>query len=433
MRMTKSAFPSMTTGLDPEVFITDENDKLIVGERVVDVAASNKDALVVHDNAAVEFRTGGRGCLEGLHDEVMNRLITIDRLARGEGGKISLTPCMPLEEEDMGRESVMEFGCSPASRINDTGAIEPVEPLADPHETPLRSAGFHIHIGGPGRGWHEAYSRIERVSKYPFGNAQFATIRVIRDKRFRERYVSESIAAMDVLVGLPGVVFESMDDVEAARQRRNILGYGRAGEFRFERGTGGTPPKLEYRVLSPWPLNHPVWSWWACSMARNACMLTIGDWKKKAIVWPDRRDVTQAINEVDGAAAKDLFKAARAAIYEVYGEALTGHQNRWQYYYNDYRAISGGATARRKQPTVDFSANQDAISHGNVRALEFAFDKGLDIWYDNDAPDILKRWRESRRRATRYFPYKTRALESTPKVREAGHISFVEAWTPTEA
>jgi len=296
-------------GLDPEVFITSSKGEVIAGERLGYPPASKKGEngrpeSLVYDNAAVEFRTTGRSCLEGLHNEVWTSLLRIAKRAASHtpAGKISLSPCLPLSDKDAALDSVMEFGCSPALRVDALGEIETVEPLIDPYMSPLRSAGYHIHIGGlgfqsprAGLRWNETPSTAAmNTSSYPWGQTSWAPVRIYRDSRFRKKFIERAITFMDAFIGLPGTVFESMDGGKAAWDRRNVLGYGRAGEFRYT----GRNARLEYRVLSPWPLCHPVWSWWACSMARNAVHMALGDWKANAIELPDRAAIMDAINAI---------------------------------------------------------------------------------------------------------------------------------------
>ena len=292
----------MSTGLDPEFFVLDPAGFIVPAEKFIDSAADG-EARVVYDNAAVEVRPFAGSCLEGVGNNttvVMRDAYRQMRLARLQGrirpnSEISLVPAARLRKADMKMLSVQEFGCSPAKSLGADMTITTVKPIVDPTEIRWRSAGFHVHQSF-GDNWSKAY----------FTNA-----------------AKDSTALCDALIGLVDVQMVYLaGHAQQSCIRRQDIGYGRAGEFRIRPYADNADTSTyvsrregygiyEYRTLSPWPLSHPIWSWWAASAVRQCC-LTEG---RGAIIkkLPDRSEIIDVINSCDFKGADKLWRASLRA------------------------------------------------------------------------------------------------------------------------
>jgi hypothetical protein len=314
----------MSIGLDPEFFIVDGSHHIVPAEKFLDSAEGD----VAFDNAAVEIRPEQSSCIQGFLSnvrETFHHAMMKMRLARLQGripstSHLSLTPAARLRAGDMNLPSVQQFGCSPSLVVEKDGSLSHTTAQVDPLGFAYRSAGYHVHVGVAYHTTPEALANITALA--------------------------------DVFVGLVDVMMVGLASrswVRGSQIRRLAMGYGRAGEHRVReipaRAEWANPIKVwEYRTLSPWPLSHPLWSWWAQSAVRH-CQIygnhynnPLGALKPKL---PNRSEVVDVINNCDLAGARELWLAA-------------------------VRAASGGLTGRD---------GNDALTPLNIRKLFYCLDR----------------------------------------------------------
>jgi hypothetical protein len=273
-------------GIDPECFIVDTKENLLPASRFVPNV--KKSAVQIgagrygYDNASLEFNPTAGSCLEG----ILYRMNTLMRTAKTQIRKktkrfaFKYTPIIEIDPEIVyEHESLVEFGCDPSLRVSPSNKIERYAPANDP-SIPLRSTGFHIHIG-----------------KYDNDLQQSPGMRQLENFLCTPGQQIRLVKMLDLMVGLPSVMMypSEMDAV-----RRQFLGYGVAGEFRVQ------PHGIEYRTLSGWPLEHPEYVWMLCSMARDAYFMV-----RDQIYLFDEIDmpaVAETINTANVKQAKELWK-----------------------------------------------------------------------------------------------------------------------------
>lgn len=219
-----------TIGTDPEIFVTDDKDRLIPA---FEFLPNNKNARktakylqnIYKDGFAVEFNVMPNTCQAYMMDSVQDGLLAALNNARAYNPKAKLSIQnvfeVPFEELQKAKDEDVEFGCAPSKNAYGLKGN-----LLSGREVPYRSAGGHIHFGV--------------------------------GKRTEEEYI-RMVKAMDAILAVCCVSFYANFDNPI---RRNF--YGLVGEYR-------TPKHgLEYRVLSNAWLAHPSTGHLTLDLARKS-------------------------------------------------------------------------------------------------------------------------------------------------------------------
>lgn len=290
-------------GYDPELLLVDGSGIGIPASKVIPDPASS-DKMIVYDNASIEIRPAAGGCLEGMvmnTSDLVRGVYYLINKAKSAGNiskkaTITLNPAVRLYDSDLSRPEIREFGCSPFYRMDDNIPMKTTAEV-DPDEIPFRCAGFHVHC-------------------------QYIRKKFKTEAEWLE-YLIPRIALMDAVIGLVDVIMNAKAGFTDRAKLRRIMGYGRAGEFRVQEmitivHEGGRIVnrffwnKFEYRTLSPWPMSHPAWLWWAGSAVRR-CVIT-DDGILNSINLPDRSEIVSVIQECDYQGALDLWSASIRAL-----------------------------------------------------------------------------------------------------------------------
>jgi len=276
-------------GADPEFFLLDERGRPYPASKSIPHDRDSSEEIV-YDNAAAEIRTLPATCLEELADDVAYQI----KWVCGRPGvvDISVEPTAEFSDEVIAQHPELNsFGCDPSMVLMPDGIHESCP--RPPDGVNVRSAGYHVHIGS---------TRPEQLTSRhsPKYKKSVSTLHETEKQL-------DVIELLDLFLGVPGVIFER-EHSRAARQRRTVLGYGRAGEFR-------TPAYgLEYRTLGPWPIFDPIWVWWVGSVARCCVMLASNDLDEDLRTIVDRETVCDAINRSDVDLAVDVWNRVRTRL-----------------------------------------------------------------------------------------------------------------------
>lgn len=274
----------MNSGLDPEILAICDG-RIIAGERFV--PAPMRDAQGVlnplsYDNAAVEMRPMHnssarklvKSCLQLMYNAKRHLADAIKDGRVPAMSQLSMAPAGVLADGDQVLPSVMGFGCSPSHMVMpDYSSIQTV-PYVSASETPIRSAGFHIHceIENP-----EAAQAV--------------------------------VAVLDCILGLRDVMGNTKAGFAAqSRMRRMELGYGRAGEYRMRIVASGAHV-LEYRAMSPWILANPLGMVWSINVMRHICSMPTSDVISLLSKMPNRSSVMDVINECSYSESQSMLSA----------------------------------------------------------------------------------------------------------------------------
>lgn len=293
-------------GLDPEFLVVDGEGYIVPAEKFLDTG--DPEADVAYDGVAVEVRPRPSRCLAGFGAnvrELMWAAMRQYRLARAQGriprdARPTFAPLAMLREEDLMLKSAHTFGCSPSLVLqSDAKSLVDTTPHVDPFEYHGRSAGFHVH--------------------YDLGRAASTNIApMMRDEGKWLSYLRHPIQLLDTYLGLLDVMMcHRAGWTEQSRARRLTVGYGVAGEFRVAK-SGGEWRRVEYRTMSPWPLSHPMWTWWVQSAARYVIAKIPGTFVPPL----PYNEVQKAINECDNEAAQSMWERAIRVLYRA---NLGGH------------------------------------------------------------------------------------------------------------
>ncbi|MBU8920788.1 MAG: hypothetical protein KOO63_02910, partial [Bacteroidales bacterium] len=224
----------------------------------------------------------------------------------GERAEPVFAPAMEFPMETIVETpAAHEFACRPSYVVADDGVTGINTPRLLPLESGLRSAGYHVHLGCgqlsnsfTARQPEAPLARLSRLLHEPSRHPELAQM-------------------CDLVSALPALLLPR-DPLEAVR--RDVIGYGRASEFRS--------PKygFEYRALSSSMLRSPVWSWWAHSSVRDALALVVAgvDFRDKF----DRAEVSHAINTADFAAAEKLWTKVKGLLATEVWPMARGHRAR---------------------------------------------------------------------------------------------------------
>lgn len=348
----KYVYPDV--GNDPELFITEKgklvpSEKLMGGQRKEPpiFAASGRNYLydrdnkvykVKVDNAAIELNFPPDTCLQvGLGNISRSLWRLKEEYMIPRVHQVSLKAAMEISEEDMTTcRSLLQFGCDPSLLFYNEN-LKVSRPICDPRTVRYRSTGYHVHLG---LGKPSEYN-------YPSSGDMLTASKLLHTTEGRVRIVQ----MCDMIAGLPAVLLERDD--EAVNIRRNILGYGRAGEFREQ------PHGFEYRTLGPWPLIHPAWAWWANGAVRDALQLVLAGADLEIVKKVPGVQVSDAINSSDKKAALKLWVTIKRAIADL---------------------VKNGRTENGKHPILglrNLKLFEFAVATGGLSNTSFTFNSWL--------------------------------------------------------
>ncbi len=190
-----------TIGADPELFLKDNDGKLISVVGKIGGSKSNpfpigEGCAIQEDNVAAEFCIPAASDVDSFVGSILYALSDIEGRAKNLGLTLAnYKASHSFDPDQLDTPQAQEFGCDP----DYNAYTREVNPRPKTKDKNLRSAGGHVHVG---------------TKQNPF----------------------QVIQCLDVFLGLPSVLLDS--DTE----RRKL--YGKAGCFRFK------PYGVEYRTLS---------------------------------------------------------------------------------------------------------------------------------------------------------------------------------------
>jgi hypothetical protein len=256
-----------TFGADPEIFVVDDSGVIPAFKFLPSKTKAQHPPVDQHDNEYVaqgmgrkvywdgfqaEFEVYPGICLGYLNDSVRNGLYMLYKAAKAHNPKAKLSlqsvVNVPMEEVTGGKPEHVQFGCAPSHNVYGIKG----EPL-NGHETSLRFAGGHIHMG---LGVKERPKHVQIVK------------------------------ALDAILGVACVSgFAAFDNPLRRRY------YGLAGEYR-------TPSHgIEYRTLSNAWLCHPVVYNLVFETARQVLKMAVNDHLPK---WKaDEKETIECIQNCD--------------------------------------------------------------------------------------------------------------------------------------
>lgn len=278
---------TVTVGSDPEVFVEDQEGRLIPAWKVVRKKKRHRRDVgeAFADGFAVEVTIEPATCHESVVNNIRDALL--GAAAWRDGLRISEREVVDVGEWlAEGRDEDVELGCSPSLNIYGREHIR-----VEGRRVGFRSAGFHVHYGLP--------------------------------EWVLEKRLGEMVRGMDLMTGVLGVsLFEGMVD----GRRRHL--YGRAGEYRL--------PKhgLEYRVMGSEWLRHPALAHLGLDLCRAGLWSGVLGEKWDGVDW---EEVERVVNEYD-------VKGARRVI----GRCWEGVERlvRRVYYEGDVQEVTLGVIKR---------------------------------------------------------------------------------------
>ena len=271
----KMSFPkkkaNVTIGTDPEVFVIDQNAKVIPAwEFLGDKKNPNTLEYPWHEQAAAYWdgfqaeisTTPGQTCLAYLTDDVQKGLAAIYKQVKlkDKDAKLSNASVVTIDNKviESASDEHVQFGCMPSFNVYGIKGEK-----LDGRSTPYRFAGGHIHIGFKGDNYGKAA-------------------------------VARAIRCMDAIAGVACVSLFAEYDFPIRRKF-----YGLAGEYR-------TPSYgIEYRTLSNAWLMHPLLMHMTFDIARIGFMYGIND--NKGFKFKEDQ-VIRIIQECDVDGARALLK-----------------------------------------------------------------------------------------------------------------------------
>lgn len=275
-------------GADPEIFVTDENNKLIPAFDFLqskDAKKSFSYGETYWDGFQTEFTVSPGTCMDGLTERLKYGLMAILDQARAKNPKAKLSSKtvmdIPFDLIQNSKPEHVAFGCMPSLNAYGMKGVE-----GDGREILYRTTGGHIHFG------LASYSGMSDSDGKPIFNNQP-----------KEKMI-EMVKAMDAILAVACVsLFATLDE-----PRRRTM-YGLAGEFRMP------PHGLEYRTLSSSWLCHPLAANIVFDLARCAAM--VGD-KGYLRFWDSSEAETIAvINNHDVETARKILKRNEKIFLEI--------------------------------------------------------------------------------------------------------------------
>jgi len=139
-------------GLDPEIFIKDENNKLdsaigLFGGTKSDPIDIGKGCAIQEDNILVEFNTPPTDDYDTFLDNINYCKSYIETVLAGQGKELHYSSSEKVTEDLLKDDKSREFGCAPSYNVV-TEEVSEVN-VESMHEDQYltRSSGFHVHIG----------------------------------------------------------------------------------------------------------------------------------------------------------------------------------------------------------------------------------------------------------------------------------------------
>lgn len=272
-------------GSDPEMFVEDENSKVIPAFNFLGSKEKpNKTFPNEHGNVGLywdgfqaEFETKANNCLGWQTDSVYCGIKGLFDAAKKHNpkSKLSIKTTMDIDDDllKVSAEEHVQFGCMPSFNAYGMKGL-----TLSGREVPFRSAGGHIHYG-LGMMTHEQAIPI--------------------------------VKALDTILAVACVsLFAKFDDV----RRRSM--YGLAGEYRLP------PHGLEYRVLSNAWMCHPAIMNLVFDTSRKVLMFgkqgLLQYWKH------DEAQTIEIINTCDVKAARKSLELNADIFYKIIQAAYGG-------------------------------------------------------------------------------------------------------------
>lgn len=217
-----------TLGSDPEVFIQNQEGKIIGSEHVIGKRGLTKknpydeDDRVVVDGVQAELHPSPSTCRQTLSNNIRSCFTVLKERMDKKGCSLSTSGVVKVDKKELEKlsEEAQQLGCAPSLNTYDSHAKINV----DPKKYLIRSAGGHIHLGVTDN--ISAWKAGHKSQEHPFTP-------------------ENAVPLLDLFVGNTCVL---IDRDPAQAERRKV--YGRAGEYRL--------PKhgLEYRTPSNFWIRH---------------------------------------------------------------------------------------------------------------------------------------------------------------------------------
>lgn len=247
-------------GSDPEFFIVNSDGRPIPAHKIFppkDAPLIYEYSKIFRDGYVVELNIEPRSCRQEFAGRVVSTLREVQRLLTPYNCTLRAVPSMRIAAEDLkgAPDDVLLFGCDP-SRDAYTGKDKSVELNGLTHL--FRYAGGHLH-----------YS---------------AETTWIKDRASCDLCVR----MLDLYLGVPFTFL--FHDFDEFRRRKY---YGQAGEYRLQKYPNGFRG-IEYRVLSPRVMNHPI----LLSLCNGILRYVISNFMPLQKTWDSRIEtkVQRAIN-----------------------------------------------------------------------------------------------------------------------------------------
>lgn len=214
---------NITIGTDPEMILTDRNNKVISAIPVLKHGKDNKIDLgdgfaCYYDNTLIEANVPPSIGVEQLHVNIKS---LFERMYKYLGNEYDLKAQASAHfgVHECEHPAAKEAGCSPEYCAYEIDMCYPPQ-----FNNTFRSAGGHIHIGRTD--YHNP------SDSFLTDDDPYSKIDVVK--------------MMDIFVGLPSILIDSNDP---SKQRKQL--YGQAGRHR------PTPYGVEYRAISNFWLSSP--------------------------------------------------------------------------------------------------------------------------------------------------------------------------------
>ena len=291
---------NVTLGCDPEFFFTDEAGQTTGAEKVLpknglqynpyNSTEPGESSNIIIDGVQSELNPRPGECRANLANEMSACFRVLRKSLNQKGGiKVSFAPVVKLTKAEMDSLSAQSkiFGCAPSTNVYQHAESQI---RVNPKRYMKRSAGGHIHLGGP--------PRMAKIKKALHN-------------------VDVMVPMLDIIVGNTCVLLDR--DPSNKERRKN---YGRAGEHRVKEYG------IEYRTLSNfWLRGYPLMSF-VMGMARFAVHVVSEtvetdperNYIKAFFDAVKREDIINAIQNNDFALAYANYLKIEPLIMELAGE-----------------------------------------------------------------------------------------------------------------
>lgn len=277
-----------STGSDPEVFVTADNNLLPAWEFL---PSKRSGKVAFWDGFQAEFNTGAYGCIAWVVDSVQAGLRTVLNAARAKQPTAKLTIQnvfqIPVATLRSAADEHVLLGCDPSINAYYMSGKFPGNGRA----LRYRFAGGHVHMGGFGQ--------------------------------LNEDACRELVKALDAVLGVWAVGAAASIDNPIRRQY-----YGLAGEFR-------TPKHgLEYRTLSNFWLSHPAITNLVFNLARGVAQFQRAGLMKHWLT--HEQETVETINSCDVPRARKILKLNEDVLTHI----LAGSWNEIAKYFLNSTIVS---------------------------------------------------------------------------------------------